>query len=50
MDEYLNRMDRDQMIFQIMVNTRYTEEALQKLSDEKIIEMYKLKVESKYNT
>ena len=44
MAESLNRMDREQMIFQIMVNTRYTEAALEKLSDEKIIELYKLKV------
>lgn len=46
--KYLNRMDREQMIFQIMVNTRYTTEALEKLADEKIIELYKLKVESRY--
>lgn len=45
MDESLSRMDREQMIFQIMVNTRYTSGALEKLSDEKIKELYKLKVE-----
>lgn len=45
MTEKLDRMDREQMIFQIMVHTRYTEEALQRLSDEKIIEMYRIKVE-----
>ena len=48
MNNSLNRMDRDQMIFQIMVNTLYTEEALNKLPDEKIIELYQLKVEARY--
>lgn len=43
--EHLNRMDRDQMIFQVMVNTRYTEELLEKMSDKELLELYKLKVE-----
>ncbi|HLR16206.1 MAG TPA: hypothetical protein VK144_10285 [Bacillota bacterium] len=46
MDKKLDVMDREHMIFQIMANTRYTEDALQKLSDDKIIELYKLKVET----
>lgn len=44
MSETLNRMDREQMIFQLTMNTRYTESALEKLSDEKLIELYKVKV------
>lgn len=45
MSEGLNRMDREQIIFQLMANTRYAEDVLEKMSDEKLLEMYKLKVE-----
>lgn len=45
MGESHNRLDREQMIFQIMMNTKYTEDALQKLSNEKLNEMYVAKVE-----
>lgn len=45
MGERLSRMDREQIMFQLMVYTRYTEEALNRLSDNKLIEMYKAKVE-----
>lgn len=38
-------MDREQIIFQLMANTRYAEEVWDKMSDEKLLEMYKLKVE-----
>lgn len=41
------RMDRDVVIWQIMMRTKYTEEYLSSLSDEKLIELYKLKVENK---
>lgn len=40
-----NRLERDDMIWQIMMATRYTEAALVKLSDEKLIELYKAKVQ-----
>ncbi|WP_285865157.1 hypothetical protein [Lederbergia lenta] len=40
-----NRTDRRDMIWQIMMVTRYTEEALVKLTDEKLIELYKAKVQ-----
>ncbi len=46
MSEFLNRMDREQVIFQIMMNTKYTEDILRKMSDERLKEMYKLKVEA----
>ncbi|WP_405100782.1 hypothetical protein [Oceanobacillus sp. FSL H7-0719] len=45
MTEKLNRMDREQIIFQLMVYTLYTEDALKKLSDTELIEMYRVKVE-----
>lgn len=41
----INREDREQIIFQIMMNTRMTEVALNKMTNEKLIEMYKAKVE-----
>ncbi len=41
----LNRMDRDQMIFQIMMNTKYTESALKKLPYDRLEELYIEKVE-----
>lgn len=44
MTEY-NRMDRDWMIFQIMVNTRYTEAMLKRMPTDKIIELYEKMVE-----
>lgn len=40
-------IDRDIVIWQIMTRTKYTEEYLSILSDEKLIEIYKLKVEKK---
>lgn len=46
MSYFLNRMDREQVIFQIMMNTRFTEDVLRKMSDERLKEMYKLKVEA----
>lgn len=45
MGERLDRMDREQIIFQLLVHTIYTEEALMKLSDKQLVEMYKVKVE-----
>ena len=39
------RMDRSMMIWQITMVTKYTEEALLKLPDEKIEELYRNKVE-----
>ncbi len=41
----LNRMDRDQMIFQIVMNTKYTEEALEKLPYDRLEELYIERVE-----
>lgn len=41
----LSRLDREQMTFQIMVHTRYSEEALEKLPDDRLVELYKVKVE-----
>jgi hypothetical protein len=40
-----NRIEREQMIFQIMLNTRFSEEALEKMTDEQLEEMYEVKVE-----
>ncbi len=37
--------ERQDIIFQIKANTRYTEEALNKLPDEKLIELYKVHVD-----
>lgn len=42
-NEY-NRMTLDEMIWQITMNSNYTEKALVKMSDEKIIELYQVKV------
>ena len=47
MTEKLNRMDREQIIFQLMVYTLYTEDALKKLSNTELIDMYKAKIESR---
>lgn len=45
MDIKLGRLERQDIIFQLMVNTRMTEEALNKLSNEKLIEMFRVHVE-----
>lgn len=45
-EQQLNRVDREQMIFQLMVYTLYTEQVLKGLSDEKLIELYMAKVEN----
>ncbi|WP_313894702.1 hypothetical protein [Psychrobacillus sp.] len=41
----LGNLERQDIIFQLMMNTRMTEQALNKMSNEKLIEMYKAKVE-----
>lgn len=41
----LGRMERQDIIFQLVMNTRYTEEALNKLPNDKLIELFKEKVE-----
>lgn len=41
----LGNHERQDIIFQLMMNTRYTESALNNLSNEKLIELYKAKVE-----
>ncbi|MFS0820774.1 hypothetical protein [Bacillus sp. 1P02SD] len=38
-------MDRESMIFQIMMNTRYSEEALEKMTNAELEELYQVKVE-----
>lgn len=40
-----NRLERDDMIWQIMMATKYTEAALVKLSDDKLIDLYKAKIQ-----
>lgn len=42
----LNRINREQMIFQLMMNTKYTEDALLKLPEDRLEELYILKVEN----
>lgn len=39
--------ERETMIFQLLCNTKNTEECLNKMSDEKIEEMYQVYVEGK---
>lgn len=39
-----NSVDRELMIFQIMMNTKFAEEALLKLSDEEITKLYNERV------
>lgn len=41
----IGSLEREDMIFQLTMNTRYTEEALSKLSNEKLIELYQTRVE-----
>ncbi|GIN74006.1 hypothetical protein J14TS2_44810 [Bacillus sp. J14TS2] len=40
----LDRIDREQLILQIALNTKITEEALLKMDDKRIIDLYKVKV------
>lgn len=47
MSNEFNRLDRETMILLIMMNTRYTEDALKKMSDAKLEELYQLKVEER---
>lgn len=47
MSNEFNRLDRETMILLIMMNTRYTEDALKKMPDAKLEELYQLKVEEK---
>lgn len=44
MNQNNSGVDREQIIFQIMLNTRYSEEALEKMTDAELEELYKLKV------
>ncbi|MCM3413539.1 hypothetical protein [Metabacillus litoralis] len=39
-----NSVDRELMIFQIMMNTKFAEEALSKLSNEEITKLYNERV------
>lgn len=41
----LGKLERQDIIFQLMMNTRMTEEALNKLSNEKLIEMFRVYVQ-----
>ncbi|MBS4198595.1 BH0509 family protein [Bacillus sp. FJAT-49732] len=41
-------IDREQMIFQIMLNTKFTEKALEKMTDKELEELYRLKVEKRH--
>lgn len=45
----IGRLERQDIIFQILVNTKFTEEALEKMSNKKLIELYKVKVEKEEN-
>lgn len=45
MSNEFNRLDREQMIFQIMMNTRYSEDVLKNMPNDELEELYKLKVE-----
>lgn len=40
-----NRTSRDDLIWQLMLNTKYTEEALEKMTDKELLEMYRVHVE-----
>ena len=40
----LDRVDREQLIFQITLNTKFTNRALQNMTDEQIVDLYKTKV------
>ncbi|WP_267917336.1 hypothetical protein [Lederbergia citrisecunda] len=40
--------ERDYMIWQIMMSTKYIEEALEKMTDEELEELYKVKVGNQY--
>lgn len=41
----LGRLERQDIIFQIMMNSRMTEELLNKLTNAKLIELYKVYVD-----
>lgn len=39
-----NRTNRDDLIWQLMLNTKYTEEALEKMTDAELLQMYRVHV------
>lgn len=44
MSQELSNLDRELMIMQIMMNSRFAENALLKMSDTELVDLYKVKV------